>query len=172
MEGDDELTSDDDGDDHNSHDKQSDKGSGSDDKLSPIGNSEKTTPKFYSSRPSTARVLSRRASPTRRPKHSRTISGATMLYNPIGSPNLGTTTPPRDDNGSSEGEDRLPFVSTSVDQGTINRAALVRNLSLNPMSVPEIDGLYLSDRPLSKRRQRSRSLVPLAVLSRPASIRS
>lgn len=159
MEGDDELTSDDDGDDHNSHDKQSDKGSGSDDKLSPIGNSEKTTPKFYSSRPSTARVLSRRASPTRRPKHSRTISGATMLYNPIGSPNLGTTTPPRDDNGSSEGEDRLPFVSTSVDQGTINRAALVRNLSLNPMSVPEIDGLYLSDRPLSKRRQRSRSLL-------------
>jgi hypothetical protein len=27
------------------------------------------------------------------------------------------------------------------------------------MSVPEIDGLYLSDRPLSKRRQRSRSLL-------------
>ncbi|KAF3384343.1 Calcium channel YVC1 [Penicillium rolfsii] len=156
MEGDDELTSEDD---HDSHGKQSHKGSESDDELSPIGNnSEKTTPKFYSSRPSTARVLSRRASPTRRPKHNRTVSGATMLYNPIGSPNLGAegqTAPPTENHDSSEGEDRLPFISTSVDQGTMNRAALARNLSLNPMSVPEIDGLYLSNRPLSKRRQRS-----------------
>jgi hypothetical protein len=156
MEGDDELTSDDD---HESHGKHSDKGSGSDDdEANPGLNSEKTTPKFYSSRPSTARIISRRGSPTRRPKHSRTVSGATMLYNPIGSPNLGTegqTTPPRDDNTSSADEDRLPLVSTSVDQGTINRTALARNLSMNPMSVPEIDGLYLSDRPLSKRRQRS-----------------
>lgn len=155
MEGDDELTSDDD---HQSHDKQSDKGSGSDGDAKRVGSSEKTTPKFYSSRPSTARVISRRGSPTRRPKHSRTVSGATMLYNPIGSPNLGTegqTTPPRKDHSSSEDEDRLPFVSTSVDQGTINRTALARKLSLNPMSVPQIDGLYLSDRSLSKRRQQS-----------------
>ncbi|CEJ57983.1 hypothetical protein PMG11_06656 [Penicillium brasilianum] len=155
MEGDDELTSDDD---HESQDKHSDKGSGSDDEGNPIGSSEKTTPKFYSSRPSTARVISRRASPTHRPKHSRTVSGATMLYNPIGSPNLGIegqSTPRRDGNNSSEDEDRLPFVSTSVDQGTINRAVLARHLSLNRMSVPEVDGLYLSDRPLSKRRQRS-----------------
>lgn len=81
-----------------------------------------------------------------------------MLYNPIGSPDMGTEgqkTSSRDEHGSSEDEDRLPFVSTSVDQGTINRTTLVRNLSLNPMSVPEIDGLYLSDRSLSKRRQRS-----------------
>lgn len=155
MEGDDELTSDDD---HESHDKQSDKGSGSDADGKRVVSSEKTTPKFYSSRPSTARVISRRGSPTRRPRHSRTVSGATMLYNPIGSPNMGTegqTTSSRDEHGSSEDEDRLPFVSTSVDQGTINRTTLVRNLSLNPMSVPEIDGLYLSDRSLSKRRQRS-----------------
>lgn len=155
MEGDDELTSDDD---HESHDKQSDKGSGSDADGKRDVSSEKTTPKFYSSRPSTARVISRRGSPTRRPRHSRTVSGATMLYNPIGSPNMGTEgqkTSSRDENDSSEDEDRLPFVSTSVDQGTMNRTTLVRNLSLNPMSVPEIDGLYLSDRSLSKRRQRS-----------------
>lgn len=153
MEGDDELTSDD----ADSHGKQSDKESIDDDNH--IGSTEKTTPKFYSSRPSTARV-SRRGSPTRRPKHARNASGITMLYNPIGSLNEGAegqTTPPRPNDDSSEDELPAP-VSATVDQGTMRKhmlnAILARNTSvgLNPMSVPEMD--YLSDRP-SARRQRS-----------------
>lgn len=158
MEGDDELTSDD----AESHGKPSAKGSISNGE-NPVGSAEKTTPKFYSSRPSTARVLSRRGSPTRRPKHVRNISGVTMLYNPIGSLNEeteGRITPPRPDGDSSEEEDRAPPVSTSADQDTMKKhsigAVLARDpsLGLNPMSVPEIDGLYLSDRP-SARPQRS-----------------
>ncbi|KAJ5584822.1 uncharacterized protein N7459_004622 [Penicillium hispanicum] len=158
MEGDDELTSDEEG----SNGKQSEKGSLSDGD-NPVGSTEKTTPKFYSSRPSTARVLSRRGSPARRPKHHRTVSGVTMLYDPIGSPNLGTegqTMPPRPDDSSdaddSSDGDRLPLVSTSADQGTMKKRPFqttpARNASrgLNPMSVPEIDGLYLSDRPTSR----------------------
>lgn len=160
MEGDDELTSDD----AESHGKPSAKGSISNGG-NPAVSTEKTTPKFYSSRPSTARVLSRRASPTRRPKHVRNISGVTMLYNPIGSLNEeteGRITPPRPDGDSSEEEDRVPPISTSADQVTMKKrpigAALARDpsLGLNPMSVPEIDGLYLSDRPSARPR---RSLV-------------
>ncbi|KAJ5674375.1 uncharacterized protein N7477_004309 [Penicillium maclennaniae] len=153
MEGDDELTSDD----GDSHGKLSDKGSIDDDKH--MKSADKTTPKFYSSRPSTARV-SRRGSPTRRPKHARNVSGITMLYNPLGSPNEeteGRTTPPRThDDSSDDGNPAL--VSASLDQGTMRKhtlkTILARNMSggLNPMSVPELD--YLSDRP-SARRQRS-----------------
>lgn len=157
MEGDDELTSDD----EHSNDKQSDGGSVEND-VHPAGSTEKTTPKFYSSRPSTARVISRRGSPQRRPKHIRNVSGVTMLYNPVGSPNEGTegrTTPPRPHDDSSD-EDRLPPVSTSADQGTMKRHPIggtsARNpsLGLNHMSVPELDTLYLPDRPTA-RPQRS-----------------
>ncbi|KAJ5690842.1 hypothetical protein N7462_005234 [Penicillium macrosclerotiorum] len=158
MEGDDELTSDD----NDFNDKISDKGSISDN-ANPVGGTEKTTPKFYSSRPSTARIISRRGSPTRRPKHHRNISGATMLYNPIGSPDLGSEGQASPFRTKSDSEDdQLPVVSTSVDQSTMKRyppltAALARNasLGLNPMSVPELDGLYMSDRPTSARPQRS-----------------
>ncbi|KAJ5567929.1 hypothetical protein N7450_010415 [Penicillium hetheringtonii] len=155
MEGDDELTS---------NDGESDKENNSD-VDEDVESSEKTTPKFYSSRPSTARLLSRRGSPTRRPKHTRNISGVTMLYNPIGSPNEGTegrSTPPRPNQDSSDDEpSRLPLVSTSVDQGTIKRhpaqSGFARNASLgiNQRSVPELEGLYLSDRAGSARPQRS-----------------
>lgn len=157
MEGDDELTSDD----EHSNDKQSDRAS-DEDEADPVGSTEKTTPKFYSSRPSTARVISRRESPTRRPMHTRNASGITMLYNPLGSPNEGTegrTTPPRSHDDSSD-EDHLPLVSTSADQGTMKRhpvrSTFARNpsLGLNHMSVPEIEALYLSDRPTA-RPQRS-----------------
>jgi hypothetical protein len=153
MEGDDELTSDE----EDSHGKQSEKGFVDDDNN--IASTEKSTPKFYSSRPSTARV-SRRGSPTRRPKHARNASGITMLYNPLGSPHGGSkgrSTPSRAHDDSSEDENPA-HVSTSADQGTMRKHALntilARNMSggLNPMSVPELD--YLSDRP-SARRQRS-----------------
>ncbi|KAJ5184084.1 hypothetical protein N7492_001700 [Penicillium capsulatum] len=157
MEGDDELTSDD----EHSNDQRSEKASGEDDAL-PAGSTEKTTPKFYSSRPSTALVVSRRGSPTRRPMHARNASGVTMLYNPVDSPNEGTegrATPPRPDNDSSD-EDRLPPVSTSVDPGTMKRHAVGSSFARNPslglghMSVPEMEALYLTDRPMT-RRQRS-----------------
>ncbi|EPS33007.1 hypothetical protein PDE_07968 [Penicillium oxalicum 114-2] len=156
MEGDDELTSDDD---NESQRKTSANGSrsGSEANVKRVGSSEKTTPKFYSSRPSTARVLSRRSSPLRRPRHSRTVSGATMLYNPIRSPRLGSDkdrNSHRDESAFSEDNDRLPYVSTSVDQGAVGRAVLSRNRSFAPMSVPETEGLYLSDQPLAKGRQR------------------
>lgn len=88
-----------------------------------------------------------------------------MLYNPIGSPNEGTegrATPVRPNQDSSDDEpSRLPVVSTSADQGTMKRhpanAGLARNvpLGLNQMSVPELESLYLSDRPGSARPQRS-----------------
>lgn len=157
MEGDDEFTSDD----EQSNDNQSDKVSEGDE-AQPTGSTEKTTPKFYSSRPSTARVLSRRGSPMRRPIHTRNASGITMLYNPLGSPNEGTegrTTPPRSHDDSSD-EDHLPVMSTSADQGTTKRhhvrAAFSRNpsLGLNQLSVPEMEALYLAERPIA-RPQRS-----------------
>ncbi|KAJ5557319.1 hypothetical protein N7494_001234 [Penicillium frequentans] len=157
MEGDDELDSDD-----GSHEDHSEKASVNDD-AHPIGSSEKATPKFYSSRPSTARIISRRESPVRRPRHTRNISGATMLYNPVDSPNEeteGRTTPPRTHEDSSD-DDHAPGMSTSANIGTVRRHALNAVLSRNPslgfnhMSVPELEGLYLSDRPRSGRRQRS-----------------
>lgn len=154
MEGDDELTSDD----ANSLGKDSDKESLSGNNQ--VDSTEKTTSKFYSSRPSTARVISRRDSPVRRPKHTRNVSGITTLYNPVESPGEeteGRTTPPRPSHDSSE-EDH-PVISTSVDQDAMKKFALnpvfARNTSLGitPMSVPE-EGLYLSDQ-LGSRRRRS-----------------
>lgn len=157
MEGDDELTSDD-----ADSGKESDKGSLSNDNQQ-IGSTEKTTPKFYSSRPSTAKIISRRGSPTRRPKHTRTVSGITTLYNPVESPNdetEGQTTPPRPSHASSDDGDLPDVLSTSVDGGTMKKhtlnTGLARNASLgiNPMSVPEFDVMNFSDRP-GKRPQRS-----------------
>ncbi|KAL4872889.1 hypothetical protein BDV12DRAFT_127524 [Aspergillus spectabilis] len=83
IEGDNELTSDDNGaltgqhsdsKDSNGHSKASNGAQG------------KATPKFYSSRPSTAKRKSRKNSPNRFARHhSRNPSGATILYNPISS---------------------------------------------------------------------------------------
>lgn len=159
MEGDDELTSND-GD--SNDDKPSVQGSTAETADS-VGGAEKPSPKFYSSRPSTARLISRRNSPTRRVRHTRNASGVTMLYNPVGSPNEeteGRVTPTRPDADSSEGESP-PVTSTSVDQGTMKRHILdgprPRNppIGLNHMSVPELDSVYLSDRPTGTRRRSS-----------------
>ncbi|CAG8381074.1 unnamed protein product [Penicillium salamii] len=159
MEGDDELTS-------NDGDSADEKNSAPESESNTANRSEgsnKRSPKFYSSRPSTARVISRRNSPTRRPRHNRNASGVTMLYNPVGSPNEeteGRATPTRPDTDSSDG-DNLPLVSNSVDQGTMKRHVLgvsrSRNsqLGLNHMSVPEVDSIYLSDRPTGKRPRAS-----------------
>ncbi|KAJ5357050.1 hypothetical protein N7517_011659 [Penicillium concentricum] len=154
MEGDDELTSND-GDRDSNDDKRLAQGSTGKTSSNSVGGAEKLSPKFYSSRPSTARIISRRNSPTRRVRHTRNASGVTMLYNPVGSPNEeteGRDTPPRPEADSSDGEPH-PAISTSVDQGTMKRHILhaprPRNppIGLNHMSVPEMDSIYLSDRP-------------------------
>lgn len=159
MEGDDELTSND-GD--SNDDKPSVQGS-TGETADSVGGAEKPSPKFYSSRPSTARLISRRNSPTRRVRHTRNASGVTMLYNPVGSPNEeteGRVTPTRPDADSSDGESP-PATSASVDQGTMKRHILdvprPRNppIGLNHMSVPELDGVYLSDRPTGTRPRSS-----------------
>lgn len=159
MEGDDELTSND-GD--SNDDKPSVQGS-TGETADSVGGAEKPSPKFYSSRPSTARLISRRNSPTRRVRHTRNASGVTMLYNPVGSPNEeteGRVTPTRPDADSSDGESP-PATSASVDQGTMKRHILdvprPRNppIGLNHMSVPELEGVYLSDRPTGTRPRSS-----------------
>lgn len=159
MEGDDELTSNDD----DSADEKNSAQESTDNLADPSGGSQKRSPRFYSSRPSTAKILSRRSSPTRRTRHNRNVSGITMLYNPVSSPNEdteGQATPARPDTDSSDG-DHLPVVSTSADQGTMQRHALgvsrSRNvhLGLNHMSVPEADSVYLSDRPTRRRTRAS-----------------
>lgn len=159
MEGDDELTSND-GD--SNDDKPSVQGS-TGEAADSVGGAEKPSPKFYSSRPSTARLISRRNSPTRRVRHTRNASGVTMLYNPVGSPNEeteGRVTPTRPDADSSDGESP-PAASASVDQGTMKRHILdvprPRNppIGLSHMSVPELDSVYLSDRPTGTRPRSS-----------------
>ncbi|KAJ5239018.1 hypothetical protein N7468_003637 [Penicillium chermesinum] len=174
MEGDDELDSDD-----GSHEDGSEKAAMTDDDQ-PIGSTEKSTPKFYSSRPSTARLFSRRESPVRRSKHLRTASSVTMLYNPADSlteETEGRTMLPHsrrdnsddheeeeeedydDGDDGSGADDRRQALSVSVDQGTMKRhsatAAKARIASLaDPMSVPEVEGIYISDRISSRRPQR------------------
>lgn len=87
IEGDDERTSDEN--DDLADDKQSvarnSNSSGS--KQAAEGTPRPLSAKFYNSRPSTAKRVSRRSSPTRRPKlHSRTASGVTMQYVPTQRP--------------------------------------------------------------------------------------
>lgn len=88
VEGDDERTSGDNNDDDSGDEKQSlTRDSENGDGPTPR-HSGKSTPKFYSSRPSTAQLRSRKNSPTRRrprtPRRlSRNLSSATILYNPV-----------------------------------------------------------------------------------------
>ncbi|KAJ5559171.1 hypothetical protein N7461_003143 [Penicillium sp. DV-2018c] len=151
MEGDDELTSND------------DQHSGQESTADSDGVAEKPSPKFYSSRPSTARIFSGRTSPIRGPRHTRNASGVTMLYNPLGSPNAeteGRITPPRPETDSSD-ENHLPAISTSMDQGTMKRhivgVSRPRNPlgTLNPTSLPDVDSIYLSDRVVGTRGRTS-----------------
>lgn len=82
IEGDDERTSDD-NDDAAGNDKGSiAKNSGSSGSTQQIaGTPGQSSAKFYSSRPPTAKRISRKNSPSRRPKlHSRTVSGITIRY--------------------------------------------------------------------------------------------
>lgn len=88
VEGDDELTSEDNEDGHSLGDRESLTRLRVDDdeELSPKAKG-KSTPRFSISRPSTAKLLSRKSSPTRRQRpslrHERNMSSATILYNPV-----------------------------------------------------------------------------------------
>lgn len=140
IEGDDELTSDD-TEVRRSNSSSSEKHGG----VSP----GKATPRFYSSRPSTARVKSRKNSPSRRPKfHTRNYSAATMLYNPVSNDEGTDVSPvpirPRAETPSA-GDDVA--TATSVDQWMQRRHSLdveiAQNVALprsNPMSVPDLGG--------------------------------
>lgn len=93
VEGDDERTSGDNNDDDSGDEKRSLTRDSEDGEGPTPRHSGKSTPKFYSSRPSTAQLRSCKNSPTRRrprtPRHfNRKLSSATILYNP-GEPQSG-----------------------------------------------------------------------------------
>ncbi|BAE59025.1 unnamed protein product [Aspergillus oryzae RIB40] len=150
MEGDVELTSD-------GHEDQSN-GKSSDDEDTPKDESPgKATPKFYSSRSSTAKVKSRRNSPVRRVKHhSRSYSGATMLYRPLSTTSNGeeTEAPTIPVRSRAETPDHADWAarSTSADRWAMRRHSTdgrSRNVTMpisNPMSVPEF-GHFLAPGP-------------------------
>ncbi|KAL4918352.1 hypothetical protein BDW62DRAFT_181786 [Aspergillus aurantiobrunneus] len=145
IEGDNELTSDDNG-------VMAEQESSHEDSDSPSKSSKgiqgKATPKFYSSRPSTAKRKSRKNSPTRLPRHhSRNPSGATILYNPILSRHDGES------DSASPSVRPIPRImpSQSFSMVSARRSALERRHSLddgrspntnvfrsNPMSVPNM----------------------------------
>ncbi|TPR02302.1 alpha/beta hydrolase fold family protein [Aspergillus niger] len=166
MEGDDELTSDDNGGwagEQRSGPLDSEDDTPQTTKQSPIH----TPPKHFSSRPSTARLKSRKTSPARRIKnHTRNYSGATMLYNPISSENnheaaKASPSPvrPRAETPDPAGG---AVLSTSADQWTLKRhnanGSRLRNVTMtrsDPMSVPDVGGFSVPDSHFQRRRQAS-----------------
>ncbi|OJJ45013.1 hypothetical protein ASPZODRAFT_134446 [Penicilliopsis zonata CBS 506.65] len=153
IEGDDELTSgDNEGDDEEDEEREEQEEPEEEESRRVTTSAGKSTPKFYSSRPSTAKLVSRKNSPSRRHRaHHRTTSGATMLYNPIPAESDAEET---EDNqsvpirsGAGEGG---PGLATSADQFTTlrrrhdSRTALYSN---NPMSVPDLGGFYMPRSP-------------------------
>lgn len=131
IEGDDERTSDEN--DDLADDKQSvaRNSNSSDSKQAAEGTPRPPSAKFYSSRPSTAKRVSRRNSPTRRPKlHSRTASGITMRYVPTQRP------------GESLSEDaNIPAGLFGVGQSPLNKARFPLPLIIWPWedAVPMLD---------------------------------
>lgn len=165
IEGDDELTSEDNEDlteGKGSAAGQSD-ASGSKKKVE----KSKSPPAFYTSRPSTARLISRKSSPVRRPKiHSRNVSNATMLYNPVepGSQGEPESSPAPIRSRASPDRGMEAGLSTSADRWTLGKhsldAARFQNATLpksDPVSVPELGGFVL---PESRARARRRLSIP------------
>ncbi|RJE20724.1 Integral membrane channel protein [Aspergillus sclerotialis] len=149
-EGDDELTSDD-----------------NDGKVSIAGQSDVTaskkvsdkSPAFYSSRPSTAKLISRKSSPTSRPKiHTRNVSNATMLYNPISprnKPEAEISTPIKPEESP---EREMAALSTSADHWSVGKHSLGANPGhatisrSDPLSVPELGGFISNPRTRGRRQ--------------------
>ncbi|KAL4806790.1 hypothetical protein BDV18DRAFT_120048 [Aspergillus unguis] len=149
IEGDNELTSDDNGaqgeqeSTHNDSDDPSDS-----EHVKSQASNGKATPKFYSSRPSTAIRKSRKNSPDRFSRHhARNPSGATILYNPISSSHDGES-----DTSSAPSVRPAPRVTNhSFSMASPHNSPLERrrsldagrnlnptNLRSNPMSVPNM----------------------------------
>ncbi|KAK2810882.1 hypothetical protein FQN50_002473 [Emmonsiellopsis sp. PD_5] len=167
MEGDDELTSSDndhddsDGDEHHS-------GQGIED--SHIQHSPHSdhwgivSRRKRSSRPSTAKMLSRRSSPSRRPKtpqrqHFRNVSGATMLYNP---------TQPDQSGDDIQLDNKSPRPNNSGTNTPGKRLGAAQALprpipppTTNFMSVPNNTGLRWADRSPHDRRRGSSLVMDL-----------
>lgn len=156
VEGDDELTSDD----NENDDRDSITGQSNAAGSKKAGKSPRA---FYSSRPSTTRHISRKSSPARYPQaHTRNPSNATMLYNPI-SPK----TKPEADIPSTPvrlsqppGQKMETAASTPADHWTLDRRNFgsdhVRNTTISrsdPLSVPELGGFVVfNQRPRGRRR--------------------
>ncbi|PWY89804.1 cation channel family transporter [Aspergillus heteromorphus CBS 117.55] len=164
MEGDDELTSDDNA--EWAGEQALDPGQSESDtpkivKRSPIN----TPPKFFSSRPSTARLKSRKASPIRRIKyHTRNYSSATMLYNPVASESHDeedkASSRPVRSRAETPGRAGDAMVSTSADQWTLRRHSTdggrLRTVTMprsDPMSVPDLGGFSVHDSHFRRRLQ-------------------
>ncbi|KAB8078666.1 hypothetical protein BDV29DRAFT_137476 [Aspergillus leporis] len=141
MEGDDEYTSD-------GHEDHSNGKSSDDEAVREDESPGKATPKFYSSRPSTAKLKSRRNSPVRRAKHhSRSYSGATMLYRPLSTTSHGdeTEAPSIPVRLRAEIPDHANWVARSISadrwavrrHSTDGRSRKATMPISNPMSVPE-----------------------------------
>ncbi|KAL4907166.1 hypothetical protein BDW74DRAFT_148688 [Aspergillus multicolor] len=149
IEGDNELTSDDNAMTEQRSEHNSSNNSGHDRTVA----QGKATPKFYSSRPSTAKHKSRKNSPNQFSRHhSRHPSGATILYNPVTSSHDGES-----DTASPSVRPRI-IPGHSFSAATINRNTLERRHSLdagrtlnsnisrsNPMSVPNIGNVIGSE---------------------------
>ncbi|KAK1141165.1 hypothetical protein N8T08_009332 [Aspergillus melleus] len=164
MEGDDELTSDDNGwaDEQQSNDDRT--VSQDNDSRTEGVSPGKTTPKFYSSRPSTARMKSHKTSPNRRARHhTRNYSVATILYNPVSNDGEASVSsiPVRPRAETPNGE--VAAVSNSVDRWTPRRHSMDTGRSRiatmarsNPMSVPDFGSVLV---PNAERRQRHRPSI-------------
>ncbi|KAL4734732.1 hypothetical protein BDV11DRAFT_49333 [Aspergillus similis] len=168
IEGDNELTSDDNASTEQKSDyKDSDDESGRGKSAGLVQG--KTTPKFYSSRPSTAKRRSRKNSPNRFSRHhSRHPSGATILYNPVSSSHDGES-----DTASPSVRPRI-IPSHSISVASTNRNTLERRHSLdagrtlnsnifrsNPMSVPNIGNMLGPDLGHSSWHHEASALVGL-----------
>ncbi|KAF9883849.1 hypothetical protein FE257_002740 [Aspergillus nanangensis] len=156
MEGDDELTSDE-NEDSGEDQHLSDKDTETEERKTTTQSPGKSTPKFYSSRPSTGKLKSRKTSPIRRPHyHTRNMSAATMLYNPL-SPasddeeNESVSVPVRPRARTPDRRER-ENESESASNWVLRRHSLDGNRSRhatmpqsNPMSVPDFGSILAPD---------------------------
>lgn len=153
IEGDDELTSDESK--NSANDKASvARNSGSDASRKTVEETphQSTASKFYASRPSTAKRVSRRNSPTRRPKmQSRTMSGATVRYRSNQGDAPAVPVRHRAETPMQSGA----AMSTSADQSVMGHGIDATLSRSNPGPVPDLGGSSAPDSRPRGRRQSS-----------------
>lgn len=132
---------------------------------------DKSPPVFYSPRPSTARLVSHTAGAVSRPKiHSRNISNATMLYNPVdpvGQRETDISPTPIRPKAQSPDRGMETVISTSADHWDSNTHSHdagpshnVTHARSDHLSVPDLGGFAL---PPSRIRGRRRSSIPFGL---------